>query len=143
MGVTIRHYFNSRHAGSGNPTWTWAATAFLFIAIMGLSTAPMFTQAPSQTTAQHQEHDALAEEAVTIIQGRCAMCHAREPNFEGLLWPPKGVILETAEDITRAAPDIYLQAAITNAMPPANITYMQDEERRIIARWVRATQAAH
>ncbi|HCP18941.1 MAG TPA: cysteine desulfurase, partial [Alphaproteobacteria bacterium] len=26
MGVTIRHYFNSRHARAGNPNWTWAAT---------------------------------------------------------------------------------------------------------------------
>ena len=39
MGVTIRHYFNSIHARSGNPTWTWLATALLFWAIMWLSTA--------------------------------------------------------------------------------------------------------
>lgn len=134
MGVTIRHYFNSKHAGTGNPSWTIAATALLFIAIMGLSTAPMFSQTPSATTAQHQERAALAEEVVTIIQGRCAMCHAREPSFEGLLWPPKGVVLETEGDITKAARDIYLQAAITTAMPPANITYMTDEERKTIAR---------
>ncbi len=42
MGVTIRHYFNTRHARSGNPTWTWAVAAMRFIAIMWLSTAPMY-----------------------------------------------------------------------------------------------------
>ena len=31
MGVTIRHYFNTLHAGSGKPTWTWLATAILFL----------------------------------------------------------------------------------------------------------------
>ncbi|MBT8005772.1 MAG: urate hydroxylase PuuD, partial [Rhodospirillales bacterium] len=33
MGVSIRHYFNSKHSGAGNPTWTWPATALLFLAI--------------------------------------------------------------------------------------------------------------
>ena len=27
LGVSIRHYFNSRHARQGNPVWTWAITA--------------------------------------------------------------------------------------------------------------------
>jgi uncharacterized membrane protein len=40
MGVTIRHYFNSKHARKGNPTWTWLVTALLFIAIIWLSTNP-------------------------------------------------------------------------------------------------------
>ena len=42
MGVTIRHYFNSMHARKGEPIWTWAATAFLFLLIMWLSAAPLF-----------------------------------------------------------------------------------------------------
>ena len=37
MGVTIRHYFNTMHAGKGQANWTWLATALLFIAIMWLS----------------------------------------------------------------------------------------------------------
>ena len=39
MGVTIRHYFNSKHARAGNPTWTWLATAVIFMVIVWLSTA--------------------------------------------------------------------------------------------------------
>ena len=33
MGVTIRHWFNTHHARQGNPHWTWAATAILFLII--------------------------------------------------------------------------------------------------------------
>ena len=42
MGVTIRHYFNSLHARSGKPHWTWAVTTVLFVVIVWLSTSPMF-----------------------------------------------------------------------------------------------------
>ena len=31
MGVTIRHWFNSKHARKGNPHWTWVATILLFV----------------------------------------------------------------------------------------------------------------
>ncbi|MEL6736905.1 MAG: urate hydroxylase PuuD, partial [Pseudomonadota bacterium] len=40
MGVTIRHYFNTIHARAGNPTWTWIATAVLFVMAAWLSTNP-------------------------------------------------------------------------------------------------------
>lgn len=142
MGVTIRHWFNQRHAGAGSPTWTWAATALLFIAIMGLSTAPMFTEAeldnverPLTATEQRRADAAGFDDVEAIIQGRCAMCHAREPSWDGLLWAPKGIVLETKTDIAKAAHQIYLQAALTNAMPPANLTFMEDEERQAVRRW--------
>ena len=41
MGVTIRHWFNTKHARAGNPHWTWLVTVLLFLAIAWLSTAPM------------------------------------------------------------------------------------------------------
>jgi len=143
MGVTIRHYFNTRHARAGNPTWTWAVTALLFIAIMWLSTAPMYKpleEAEAQPLTPFEQRFAAAdgfEEAHDIVLGRCSMCHAREPVWEGILWAPKGVLLETERDIARNAEQIYLQAGITHAMPPANVTYMEPEDRQAIIRWVR------
>ena len=47
-------------------------------------------------------------------------------------------MLETPADIARAAQVIYLQAGLTDAMPPANVSYMEPEERAIIRSWYRA-----
>ncbi len=143
MGVTIRHYFNTRHARAGDPTWTWLVTALLFIAIMWLSTAPMYKpleEAETQPLTPYEQKFAAAdgfEEAHDIVLGRCSMCHAREPVWEGILWAPKGVLLETEGDIARNAKQIYLQSGVSHAMPPANVTYMEPEDREAIIRWFR------
>ena len=143
MGVTIRHYFNTLHARAGNPTWTWLVTALLFIAIIWLSTAPMYKpveEAEVQPLTPYEQKFAAAdgfEQAHDIVLGRCSMCHAREPVWEGILWAPKGVLLETEADIARNAQQIYLQAGLTHAMPPANVTFMEPEDRAAIILWVR------
>ena len=51
---------------------------------------------------------------------------------------PRGILLETPADIARAAREIYLQAGVTTAMPPANVSYMEEDERALIRRWYRA-----
>jgi uncharacterized membrane protein len=144
MGVTIRHYFNTMHARAGNPTWTWVATAMLFVAIMWLSTAPLFApveEAEARPLTEIEETvvaSAGFEEVHSIVTGRCSMCHAREPFYDGIRWAPKSVLLETEADVARAARDIYLQAGVTHAMPPANVSFMEDEERRKIISWYRS-----
>ncbi len=144
MGVTIRHYFNTRHARAGDPTWTWLVTALLFLAIIWLSSAPMYKpveEAEAQPLTPYEQKYASAngfEEAHDIVLGRCSMCHAREPVWEGILWAPKGVLLETKADIARNAQQIYLQAGVTHAMPPANVTYMEPEDRQAIVRWFKS-----
>tara|TARA_R110001599_G_scaffold103297_1_gene262703 strand:+ start:155 stop:1375 length:1221 start_codon:yes stop_codon:yes gene_type:complete len=143
MGVTIRHYFNSLHARQGNPTWTWLATALLFIAIIWLSTAPMFRATEPQKASGAALRFAQAdgfERVQDIVTGRCSMCHAAEPGWEGLLWPPKGIRLETEHQIASAAKQIYIQAGITNAMPPANLSHMEPTERAEIVAWFKAAK---
>jgi uncharacterized membrane protein len=76
-------------------------------------------------------------EVVGIVQGRCAMCHAAEPGWHGMHWPPKGVVLETPAQIAHEARRIYLQAGVTHAMPPGNLSYMEPEERAAIVAWFR------
>ena len=78
-------------------------------------------------------------ETIDIVVSRCSMCHAREPVWEGVNWAPGDVYLETPNDITKNAKLIYLHSAISYAMPPANITYMEDHERAILKRWFRST----
>ncbi|QIE55869.1 urate hydroxylase PuuD [Pikeienuella piscinae] len=143
MGVTIRHYFNVRHARGGNPTWTWLATAVIFVVLIWLSSVPMFRDEAGEAPAMSGEARVFAAAegfagAHEIVLGRCSMCHSREPFWEGVRWPPKGVLLETEADVARAARAIYLQAGITHAMPPANLTGIEPEERRALVAWYRA-----
>ncbi|GAW35728.1 hypothetical protein RA2_02795 [Roseovarius sp. A-2] len=148
MGVTIRHFFNTMHAGSGYRWWTWGATALLFAAIIWLSMAPLRHDGYEQGAARplsarervFTEVDGF-DEVAAIIPGRCSMCHARVPYFKGIHHAPKNVLLETEADIAHAARAIYLQAGVTHAMPPANLSYMEDDERRAVRRWYLAAKA--
>ena len=145
MGVTIRHWFNTRHARTGNPHWTWGLTVVLFLIIAWLSTAPMRI-AEAEGAAMNREALVYAsapgfEEVVGIVQGRCSMCHAAEPGWQGLHWPPKGVVLETDAEIAHEARRIYLQAGVTHAMPPGNLSFIEPEERAAIVEWFRGAGA--
>lgn len=144
MGVSIRHWFNTKHARKGNPHWTWAVTLVLFVLIAWLSTAPM-RHAPQEEASLSGASLRYAsapgfEQVSDIVLGRCSMCHAAEPGWEGLYWPPKNVVLETPAQIAREARRIFLQAGVTHAMPPANLSYMEQGERDAIVRWFRAAQ---
>ena len=142
MGVTIRHYFNSRHGRTGNPTWTWLATAILFILAVWLSSlGPKTSETADGELSSVQQTFAAApgfSQVVDTVQGRCSMCHASEPAWEGLIAPPKGVVLADTRDIARQARQIYLHSAISNAMPPGNLTGMTMAERKNITDWYRA-----
>ena len=147
MGVTIRHYFNTRHARTGNPTWTWLATALLFVVAAWLSTIPRDMPEEKVSSISAIEHrfasTAGFEEVTQTIQGRCAMCHAAEPVWEGIIVPPKNVLLETPNQIAQQARDIYLQAGRSHAMPPGNLSNITHKERMMIVEWYeRATRGS-
>ncbi|MBD3624044.1 MAG: hypothetical protein HUJ24_01425, partial [Rhodobacteraceae bacterium] len=44
-------------------------------------------------------------------------------------------------EIAAAARQIYVQAGLTDAMPPANLSYMEPQERAAIRAWFRAGEA--
>ncbi|WP_380057940.1 urate hydroxylase PuuD [Falsihalocynthiibacter sp. SS001] len=148
-GVTIRHYFNTMHATGKGPTWTWLITAILMIVIAWLSTVPAmetYEESEARALTPYEEKYASAdtfEEAYYAVVGNCSMCHAREPSWEGLHWPPKGVVLETEADVARHAKQIYLQAGRTHAMPPPNAIQMEPEARQQIIAWVREVNATN
>ena len=139
MGVTIRHWFNTVHARGGYPHWTWGATVVIFLTIMWLSTgsgeaeetglgptATRFAEAPGFDTVHE------------IVVSRCSMCHAAEPVWEGILWAPKGVRLETKQEVAHHARAIHLQSGLSHAMPPGNLSRMEPSERADIVAWYRA-----
>jgi uncharacterized membrane protein len=138
MGVSIRHYFNSMHARKGSPTWTWAVTAILFVLIIWLSTVPKTLTGEAQLLPR--QTDVFASAAGfdlvhdTVIT-RCSACHAAEPVWDGINFAPKGVILETPEQVALNARAIYLQAGLSHAMPPGNLSNMDASERQQIRHW--------
>lgn len=73
---------------------------------------------------------------MTIVTGRCAMCHEAEPNWSGIGMPPKNVMLDTPERIARHAEAIRIQAVMTHAMPPNNLSDMRPGERDRLAQWL-------
>ena len=54
IGVLIRHYFNTKHARKGNPTWTWLVAAILFVIIIWLSTVPKVLTGEPKVSAAEQ-----------------------------------------------------------------------------------------
>ncbi len=143
-GVTIRHYFNTMHKTGKGPHWTWAVTVILFVLIAWLSTPRMldtYDEAEARPLTAYEQQFASAdgfEDAYDVVLGNCSMCHAREPNWDGMMWPPKGVVLETESDVARNAKSIFLQAGVSHAMPPPNaVETMTDENRAAIVAWFR------
>ncbi len=140
IGVVIRHFFNSHHAGKGEPYWTWAVAAIAFIIIMWLSEAgpPQRGEAETGSLSVRTEKLLAAsefDEVRDIIGARCSMCHAVEPVWEGVPHAPKDVLLETDIHIALQAEEIYKQAARSDAMPPGNVTDLTQADREVIALW--------
>ena len=125
-GGLIRVWFVMRHKGSA-PAWP-------LVAGIGLLFALMFLFLPK---ASEKAVPVKFEEIRRIVEARCANCHAAKPTFEGLNEAPKGILLDTPERIRAQAAMIVSQTVVAKAMPPGNLTQMTDEERALLARWVR------
>src|SRR6185369_7348323 len=131
VGPVIRHFFNSRHEGNGNPWWTWGVAAAGMAAIAWLSAA-----GPRATVTGALPPTPKFAEVANIVLSRCSMCHAAEPVWTGIAAAPKGVMLDTDEAIRVHAPLIEIVAVRSNAMPPGNVTEMTDHERLVLASWL-------
>ncbi|QXT41213.1 urate hydroxylase PuuD [Gymnodinialimonas ceratoperidinii] len=141
LGVLIRHYFNSMHAGKGRPHWTWGVSAVIFVIIMWLSSIPMNQDYDFEAEVvvpepvQYVVDNPHFEEVRNIVMGRCSMCHGVEPVWDGIRWAPRGLRLDDDAQIALNARMIYLHAGRSRAMPPGNVTGMTAEERAEIVEW--------
>ena len=136
VGVLLRHFYNTRHKGLPSPWWTWGMAAACIVAAIWLS-----TQGPGYGAkvgaAPVKDVKVAADNAYNVIAGRCSMCHANEPSWPGVHFAPKGVVMETPEQIEALAPRIASAAVWSNAMPPGNITEIEDGERAVLAAWLK------
>jgi uncharacterized membrane protein len=75
-----------------------------------------------------------------IVKERCTGCHSAKPTQPGFVVAPKGVVFDTPEQIAQQSARILEQTS-TRAMPIGNLTHMTDEERALVADWVRSGAA--
>jgi uncharacterized membrane protein len=143
-GAHVRYFYNQRHAGKGDKWWAWGVAALSILVAVWLSmlSNPLGRQKlgmPALTTpavAAVRAH--VPKDVEEVLTSRCAMCHAAEPAWAGLAAPPKGVLLDTPANIAGNAELVRIQAVLTSAMPPNNITEMTREERIVLAKWLAA-----
>ena len=134
IGALIRHFFNIKHTGAKPPYWVCVPIIILGSMIFYISdlgkpklnnvknTATLIELIPEKTLVSAQE----------IIVSKCSMCHAKEPLWENMKNAPKLVNLETPTDIINNIDNIYKQSVLSYAMPPGNISFLEENERSLI-----------
>jgi uncharacterized membrane protein len=134
-GALIRVYFVQRHHGKQ----TLAPLVVAAVLVMGVAAAIVPTpREPAKVDASVSAAEVFAK-VQTVMQLRCASCHAQSPTQPGFSTAPKGVMFDTAEDIVRQAQTIHQQVVVTQAMPIGNLTQITDEERGLIDQWFQSS----
>jgi uncharacterized membrane protein len=125
LAAFVRHFFNLRHRG--RTVWAIPVAAALGTLALAVVIAPDKARTAGNFTFA---------EIRGIVATRCAGCHAESPTQPGFAIAPKGLKLETAEEIVSNAGKINEQAVVTKAMPIGNLTRMTDAERAVLAAWI-------
>jgi len=73
-------------------------------------------------------------EALAIVQRHCVACHARKPAHPSFDAPPKGVALETVDELKAWAVKMREQVLLDRNMPVGGD--MSEEERAALGRWI-------
>ena len=123
-GVLIRQFFVLRH--SGNVKWVLPAAGVALLAGVAVAIAPKIADSGGGRVTFANVQGVLKE--------RCVQCHASQPTQPGFAQPPKGVLLETPEQVAANAPKIA-ETVGNKYMPIGNLTQMTDDERALIATW--------
>jgi uncharacterized membrane protein len=130
-GAALRHFLVRIEVGDPVAQIAWT------VPIIGgaLATALWFTE-PEATPAY--SGTVTDEEALTIVKTRCSSCHAQIPRDATIKKAPKGIALETLDELKRYAQQIETQAVKNKAMPLGNKTGMVAEERAKLGAWIDA-----
>ena len=123
-GVLIRQFFVLRHRGEVKWWLPLSGIALLVALVVVMAPKPIDATGRKVSFA----------ELNTVIQKHCTVCHAEKPSWVGFAQAPKGLMLQSPEQISQHAAKIA-ETVASGYMPLANVTQMSDEERRIIAAW--------
>jgi uncharacterized membrane protein len=134
-GALIRLSFALRHKALayGKPVpWYYAIAGTVLLGATIAATMPAPRPATSSASAAAPVTFAQVQ---GIVNQRCVLCH-------GEAVQSKNVRLDSADEITRHAQQIYQQAAVLKLMPMNNATQITDDERALIQRWFEAGATA-
>ena len=123
-GVLIRQFFVLRHRGTVK--WALPAAGVALLAGVAVAIAPKAVDPSGGKVAFAQVQGVLKE--------RCVTCHSAQPTQAGFAQPPKGVMLETGEQVAMHAQKVA-ETVGNKYMPIGNLTQMTDDERTLIATW--------
>lgn len=125
IGAWVRHFFTLRHLG--RTVWWIPVSAAIAIAVLAILIRPQsksLAGTPAVPFAQ----------VASIVDQRCAACHSQHPTKVDTA--PRGIKLDTPEEIKAQATAIEQQAVQTQAMPLGNVTGMTRAERDLLGRWI-------
>jgi uncharacterized membrane protein len=130
-GAALRHFLLRVEVGEPIANISWAIPLIGIV----LASALWLTEPVKQAAYAGVVTD---NEALSIVQTRCSACHAAVPTDRTVKVAPKGIELETLENLRRYAQQINTQAVINKAMPMGNKTGMLQEERAKLGAWIAA-----
>jgi len=123
-GVFIRQFFVLRHRGQKK--WWLPAIGVAMLLALAVALAPQSSESSVKATSYTQIKQ--------VLDQRCLPCHAAQPTQPGFAQPPKGVILETPEQVKQHG--LKIAETVNNRyMPLGNLTKLTEDERGLILSW--------
>jgi uncharacterized membrane protein len=128
-GALIRVSFVLRHnaLAEGRPVpWRWAIAGTLVVVV----TVALLLPAPQPAAAKSAPPPTF-EQVQAVVAQRCQLCH-------NATLQSKNVRLDSADEISKHAQQLYQQAVVLKLMPMNNATRITDDERALLGRWFEA-----
>ena len=130
-GATLRHFLVRHEVGDplAKIAWTLPVIAAALIAAIWM-TAPV-----KRSGAGIEVSD---DDIIALTRKHCVMCHAARPSHEGFEEPPKGMTLETLDEVRRYASLVRQFTVDADVMPLGNETAITEPERQKLGAWLDA-----
>jgi uncharacterized membrane protein len=130
-GAGVRHLMNLRFT---RRRWLPLLLAVIAATLLALY---LLARPPAEARLAAQGEPVAFAEVEAIVEARCTVCHAREPENPAFGPAPGGAAFDSPAEIRRWAHRIRARAVSTHTMPPGNLTGMTQAERELLGRWVR------